>query len=652
MKKSDIRGIVLIVLVLINFIYMSFRIRGDSAYPLVVLLVLMTFLFWLLMNESAINSIIVIGIILCIISVYYIEIGIVNQQPYLQLPSLVRLAIVVALVLVQPFLMIGGINYVWNRVPHYQKLLPPRNSTKEVSSIWILLGLTIVIISYFVLASYDRSGIPGWDTPNYVWRSRLIGINNGLLLHINNYGNGLQLTFSTLASLLQTFLSVTSWNAVLILSACLAGVGSLAGGMLLYVNKSPSISSIMVILLTAGYFPTARFVADLRDNLSAWCFGTWAFFFFILSENGSKKHRPLYTIFSIICLVLTGYSHIAISSIFFMSIMIENVLRYFGGHSIKEIFKSYKNLWKFLTHIKIPLLSALVVGIILLPILKTYLLSIQKFGLETEALGGSTIDISWLMNNMNVYTFISWAILGLFTLLLNHQSNNSIFHRSILTWFFVCISLFLFLPGRLQYRFFFMLPIPILVGIGIDQVFQAKLEFSRYIQWAIKISVVVLIVGIIIPFNLSNSYKAINDRSVWVNGSTIHDMNSINTYIKKNDLQPPYTFLIYKKNDSMAFSVLWNNIIKAEIDSSYILDTYVYFGDLSFYLSGKREIFNDANQDIASDYWWEVMRANDVKSPSMVAFILEDFNPGKYEEYLFNPNVDIVTDGVLVVNTR
>jgi hypothetical protein len=161
----------------------------------------------------------------------------------------------------------------------------------------------------------------------------------------------------------------------------------------------------------------------------------------------------------------------------------------------------------------------------------------------------------------------------------------------------------------------------------------------------------VVVFGLVFPPYLAEGYQAINNREVWVKDSTLEQMAQVNQYIETHHIRPPYVFLADQPRFPMAYSMLWQNTIRATIVPEALLDSYLYYGNLDSYLEPKPTAFRSPEAEATSDYWWQKLAQDQVlQHPERTTFILRDFNPDAFEDYLFRTSVDMIAPGVLVVH--
>ena len=641
-------GIFLVLLILVNSLAIFNRLTSYGIGLSIGFLVVFYLGLWFHIADRVQEAIITFGIAVLTFGILFLEYMGFNLSNYQRLHSLVRLGIVILVVGIQPILLVHMVRSIWKYFELKMDLLVTNDNfsqTKVLGNSWIWAASFLLIVLYFAVANYDRAGIMGWDTPNYAWRSQLLSLQNGISLHLTYYDNGTQVVFSSLVYLFKTIFGFSVWDSIFLLSSILAGVGCIAVGLLVYSATRSNYITLFAIILTASNFPIARFVADLRDNLAAWVFGTLALALLAIGREVGKKRR--YEILATFCLVITGFSHIAISVVYFLVVGVISIVWYLDDYEWREIFR--KPL-VFIKYIQIPLFAVIALFVVFIPFLPSYLSSLQKFGLETEALGTSVFTLNSLLESMEFFSYGGLTIIGVLGLIGNKRNKQQIHgEKIILIWFLIALSLYLFLPGRLQYRYFFMIPLPALAAVGLYVLMEKLKHVHGRVANGMIVIVLFFLCGMLLPYNLAKNYQAVNDRAIWVEKSTLDKVQAINSYINVNSLKPPFVFIINTNTDAMAYSVLWRNTVLSTIDPVYLLSSYVYFGDLQHYLNAEQEFFKKGDLALASDFWWSKLDADKVFDHQPTAFILQSFNPGIFEEYYFDLNVDQVIQGVLVV---
>lgn len=603
------------------------------------------------------SVIIIISIAVIIAEQFFFTIDLLNT-----IPSLIVLGISVIIVAVNPLIFyFSGI--LSNKVLHNKstvqwnthQLTKSGNGVPPFFWISIIVTVCLAISGMYFTSIFRRPGIVGWDTASYVWRSRVINQENGLINLITGYDNGLQFVFAGLSSGLHRLTGWSFWDVVQILPVFLVIIGCLSQGILVFTATRSKVAMISSILFTASFFTTARFVADLRDNLTVWMLGASSIALFSLIPSISKRRTALLVeVASGICLTLTGFAHIAMAPIFFLVMGLVSVYEFFDWRWQNSVSSLKLNLRSFIKFARVPLVSMLVFGGGLIPILPTYLHSINQFGIDTSALGSSTsFNLNWLIDNLMVLSYLPWVILGgmasvIAFFLPSVRENRP--YRLALTWVIISFCMWLFLPGRLAYRYFMMIPFPILVGLGLHEGLKFVLRLPGFQKVISTIAMFVIVFGLILPKNIVNNYKTINERQVWVTEAMLIQMNYVNQYIERYHLTPPYVFIVQRERDGTAFSFLWLNIIRATVEQSAILDSYLYYGNLDKYLAKQPTDYQVPEANWPSNYWWSILQSYKiVDNTNKTTFILQEFNPAYYPNYLFNPNIDLVAPGVLVV---
>jgi len=648
----------LCVLALCNALVIALRIQ-DRPVAFVWLLAETVLIIYLWMHDTfngRYRTIPIIAIIL-ILAVLLLEQSFLSLEVVTRISSIVRLFLSFVLIVVQILLLyIAEILGRRNLVAIAQKSQDGEGDcgnvesrTEQVTGFALLIALVFFLLGVYFLATYTRSGILGWDTANYSWRARLID-QKGVLAHLTNYDNGLHLVFPSLVALVHRLTQWAFWDAIQFISPILAIMGCLALGLLVYSATRSWFSLIFVVAIAAGIFPIARFVSDLRDNLMAWVLGTLALA--LLGIASSKKTNGLkYEILGALCLIFTGFSHIAISSIFFITVGIVYFIEFIEWWQSQKTNQLTSVFRSFIKIMYLPLLCYLVFGLSLLSTLSTYLSSITQLGIDTEVIVSSTQhDIQWLVDNLQIYTYWPWVLLGILdlvgTILLREISRP---RKLILTWVFVSLSLYFLLPGQLAYRYFLMIPFPALVGLGVNRIWSMIQRWGSVERTAAGIALIVVLLGLIFPFNLANEVQqSISDKPIWFTQKMLTRMYSVNQYIEDELLQPPYIFIAERYEEGIGFSFLWQNVIRATITPDAILDTYLYFGELSSFLEERPSNLPEIISP--STYWWQILERDHVLEGAQgTVFIIDEFNPDLYYDYMYSPYVDIIAPGILIV---
>lgn len=519
----------------------------------------------------------------------------------------------------------------------------------KFTGVVLLLSLLLFLGGmYFSAIYYRRSGILGWDTPNYAWRGRLVD-QAGVLAHVAKYDNGLHVVFPSLVALIHRLTQWSYWDVVQFLSPLLALAGCLAVGLLVYSATHSWIAFVTSVTFAAGFFPVGRFVADLRDNLTSWVLGTMALA--LLSIAFAKKTWALrLEILGALCVVLAGFSHTAISAIFLVTIGIVYFVEFIEWWQSQRTSQPITVSRAFLGYMRIPLMCYVIFGLSILPVLSTYLASLRQFGLDTTLLGNTTqYDLRWLVEKLRVPSYWPWALIGVLAVVESAYFRNSLSrpHALIFALFLTCLSMYFLLPGRLPYRYFMMIPFPALVGIGVDRIYLVIKRY-RYIQRLVGLTVLItLVFGLVLPFNLAAVYQDIISRKAWFTPAMLTQMSYVNEYIQTRQLRPPYVFLVERQKDGIAFSILWQNVIRATIAYDDVLNNYLYFGDLASFIERRPSTLPE--MAVPSQFWWQMVEHKVLEQPHVNAFILQEFNPDMYDDYLYSPYVDLVAPGVLIV---
>ena len=369
-------------MVLVNSLAIVNRLTNYGISLSIGFLVVFYLGLWFHIADRVQETVITFGIASLIFVILYLEYVGFNLSSYQRLHSLVRLGIVIVVVGIQPILMVQMVRAIWKNFDLKIDLPVPYNNISPAkvlgkSLIWVASFLLIVL--YFALANYDRAGVVGWDTPNYAWRSQLLSLQNGISLHLTYYENGTQVVFSSLVYLLKSIFGFNVWDSIFLLSSILAGVGCIAVGLLVHSTTRSNYITLFAIILTAANFPVARFVADLRDNLAAWVFGTLAIA--LLAVGKDMGNKRIYEILATFCLVITGFSHIAISVVYFLVVGVTSIVWYLDDYKWHDVFR--KPII-FIKYLQIPLVAVLALFLVFIPFLPSYLLSLQKFGLKQK----------------------------------------------------------------------------------------------------------------------------------------------------------------------------------------------------------------------------------------------------------------------------
>ncbi len=528
----------------------------------------------------------------------------------------------------------------------------------KVQILLLKIAIAVLIFSVFITPVFLRSDIIGWDTPTHLLRARLVD-SHGISVHAQNNG-GYQVTFPILAATLHRITGLNYFDLIRLLPSLMMVLISFTSGYFAYTIYKNLLFALSTVLFTCAWVLSPWMISNLFDNITVTFFGI---LFIICLAKSYGKNIWLFEMFQVLFLVLTGISHLTLSSIFFITIFHVNIMELYDSYFKGEQKDLAKHLWKA---IRVPLVSGLIVFFIWFPGLMDFINSLG-FGLRTHAELGEGRDpsFSWIIKRYNLAVNFPWILLGYIYIAWNNiyrENNRSL--RVVFAWSTICIIFGIVLQpiSFLNSRFLIMSPIFIVVPLGFYQILSKDFLSLNALNFKIFATRILIIIsmGFLLAVNIIlNTSLLITIPGIQIAGYSKIDY--VNKYINTYDASAPYVFIVEDIGSSAeTYSDLWLRIIKAKIADKGLLNTYIYFGTLDYLLEGKQTPLEEnglpeLNYEIAfsnsSQRWFDILNKNKVfEQTKMTIFILEEYNPDIYHDYEYLPVVDKIGPGVLVIN--
>jgi hypothetical protein len=528
-------------------------------------------------------------------------------------------------------------------------------SAPQVIILWGALAL--VIFSLLAVSAYDRSDLLGWDTPTYIFRARLLE-RYGIGMHAQ-IGGGYQITFPLLCVAVHRLTGGDYFDIVRLLPAVLMALICLVAGNFTYMMVKSQSLAVLTALFTLAWGLSPQMIANLRDNITVTLFG-------ILSLTCLAKSRArcawLYELTQGVMLVLSGVSHLALSSVFFITTLHVNLMEFYDTYWLGERRCFFRQLWKAT---RVPLVSGLVVGAIWSSALLAFVNSL-RFGLKTVAEAPEVREnaFSAILSRYYLTPNLPWILLGLAGVgWVIYTTKHSRGFKIVYTWSFIGIfwGVVLVPVSYLSDRFLMMTPYYLLIPFGIGQIWQTAQTWTRWRQIASQVCLLVVALGMLLPADLLTNARRLNEE---IQGLPIADFERLkyaSQYIESQHPPPPFIFLVESTSlYAEAYSALWQRIVWSVLPDEALVNTYLYFGTLDYLLRGEatpptaqglpvlryEEVFT-----ISSQRWFSVLAEDGVlENPRMTIFIVQAYNKDTFNNYLFLPMVDKIGPGILVVN--
>jgi len=517
-------------------------------------------------------------------------------------------------------------------------------------SLLLLFSLLFYSIPYL---NHNYNAPIGWDTPSYIWQSKLLEANgvSSLVQTINSFRIG----YATLSTIVHLLTGIDNIRVEMILPLFLGYILALSFANFAYSYKKSLALFNFVFLLTIGSFGTIRIIQDLHANLIALLFASFTLYF--ISKNNNRIECK-YLFLTILFLFLTGISHeftylLLVAVIFLFSLM--ELVRYVMVNLIKNSFNlinsSFFILW----------LVILISGLLVFFCWKDVLFTALRVAESQISFSSNTSSVSSsLESNLKFLKmwyphyhikekllFIVIGILELF--LLKFYKKNLLTTEIIISWLLVTSFLsigFLYGLSFPYYRTLLLVPFPILIGIGLQRIFYLSkgvdhLKICRYIS--------LIIVLLVVSLNLSYTYNYWDSRPVWISNEAIEQLSLVSNYIQHNkNTNTPIIFIIIPGYDPGSLCLLWYDWIRAFMPKEYITDTYIYFGNTVYYLSSSPTIKGNNNYDSISISSYNALPKKNVSNAQI--FILSAFNRHDYSTLHNTSLVKKVASGVLLLD--
>lgn len=539
---------------------------------------------------------------------------------------------------------------------------PPDNyiSAASLSKIQILLVwfvLTVLFISIFAVPVFLRSDILGWDTSTYVFRARLLE-TNGINMHAR-IGGGYQITFPILSVAVHRFTGLDYFDIVRLLPPILMAIICLASGYFGYLATRSQPFAIISALFIAGWGLSPYVISNMRDNIMVLLFGILALICLAKSEG---KHTWLFEFLQITFLIVAGISHITLSIIFFVTVAVVNYMEFYDSYWKGERKHLFQELLKV---VWVPLIAGLIVILIWSPTIREFVNSL-RFGLRTVVEAGEVRDntFGYLLTRYFLTPNLSWILLGLFgvTWIVFTKKTSRIF-KIVFVWSLLCFYWGIVLQpiSYLNDRFFMMAPFFFLIPFGVKTLLYIGNKYGWLVKKVTQISIVIIILGMLIPANLVTNIKKLSVDIQGISTSEIMKVKYINQYLVDHSISRPIIFLV--ENTSIyaeAYSTLWYRIVESSVPENSLPRTYIYFGMLDYLLRGEVTPSTDnglppvENENVfstTSQRWFDEMTKGGVfENQEMTVFIIKEFNPDIFSQYQYLPVIDGIAPGILVVN--
>ena len=519
------------------------------------------------------------------------------------------------------------------------------------------IGAALAILGVFLAVLFYRAEalLVGWDTPGYVFRSRLVE-SYGFGIHAE-IGGGYQIAFPLLSSIVHHLTGLPHLEVVRILPAVLMALTCLSTGYLVYRIARSWYLMILAILFTAATGLAAWLVSDLRDNLTVLLAGTWVL---ISATRATDQARWPSQVAQGLLLVLTGLSHLTLSSIFFITILSTNLIELYDGYFQGGRTGLGRLLWRA---IRVPLLSGIVVIAVWGPAVPEFVRSLGlglQVAADTSAIRPNTA--AFMLDRYNLAINLPWLALGLVgTLWMILGSRTSRGYRVIFVWSITCLYLGVVLSPvtYLSDRFLAMAPFGLLIALAFHWLWVAALQQVAWQRVASQTLLVLVILGMLFPSNMLTNAESVAQRYS-VPQVELEHIQQASQYIAEGRAAPPFIFLVQDSSPYAAsYSALWRFTLLALLPDQALTETYVYFGRLEHLLRNEPtppEALGLAGEESeigaeVSSSWFDLLaKDNILENPRMTIFILEDYNPDTFKEYLFSPSLDEIASGLLVLH--
>ncbi|MFC2036380.1 hypothetical protein ACFLYD_00200 [Chloroflexota bacterium] len=536
--------------------------------------------------------------------------------------------------------------------PSYGQSFSLRLSAPQVIALWGTLA--IVICSFLAISVFSRTDLPGWDTPTYVFRARLVE-RYGIGMHAQ-IGGGFQIAFPLLSLAAHRLTGLDYIDIVRLLPALLMTLICLAAGYFAHILVKSQLLAMLTALFTLAWGLSPHLVIDARDNAAVMLFGLLSL---ICLAKSRPKNAWLSELSQCILLILAGVSHLALSSVFFVTTFLVNLIDFHDDHWFGEREQLIFRLWKA---VRVPLLAGLVVGAVWIPALVGFVNSLG-FGLRTmaELSGVRDNTLLWVISRYGLAPSLPWILLGLtaVTWVVYAQECSRGF-KVVFVWSFICIYYGIVLqPISFLYgRFLMMAPLYLLIPLGIGYIWQITQSWGGWHQATARTGVLIAALGMLLPTTLSFNAKVLAEIP-GVPVAAYARLRYVNQYVESH--RPPVPFVFLVEDTSIyaeAYTDVWRRVVRSVIHDEALTETYIYFGTLEHLM--RKELtppsalgLSESGSDFITDAgrrWFSILEEDRVLDhQQMTVFIIEAFNRDTFEEYSFSPMVDEISSGILVV---
>lgn len=527
----------------------------------------------------------------------------------------------------------------------------------QILSIWC--ALAILFLTVFALPVFLRSDIIGWDTSTYVFRARLLE-SYGLEKYAQ-IGGGYQITFPLLSVILHRVSGLDYFDIVRLLPPFIMAIFSVTSGYLGFLVTKSQPFAILTSIFSSVWSVSPYIIANWRDNAMVLLFGVLVMIC-LAQPKGNKAW--IFEILQLLFLILAGLSHITLSIIFFLTVLLVNLLEFYDAYWLGERKFFFHKLVKA---VGVPVLAGLVVLLIWSPVILELLRSLG-FGLRIVAEAGEVRDntVGYIINRYMLIPSIPWILIGLSGITwISFTPNHSKGFKVGFVWSILCIYLGIILQpiSYLNDRLLMMAPFYLLIPFGAYIIWNFGDHFSVLPKLITKIILVILFLGMLIPYNLVVNAKKLSNDIQGFSFSEFIDIKNISKYLETHDNSKPIIFLV--ENTSIyaeAFSTLWYRNIQSSVPQEYLDKTYIYFGTLDYLISREvtppsnnglpKLLYSDIFSSTGQRWFDELVRSNVLENQEMTVFIHKMYNPDIYSHYEYLPIVDEIGPGILVVNIR